>query len=279
LSVLVTFAGSHFWDLIAFILFSIGVSNQPRGLLRHQLQIIIRNLTSPGAVLLATASIGWSWRYRGPLSSLAAVAALAILCSSGFLVAGIFVSQIVSTSGLQVLAHSDSCGWVSWRNETTDLNRDYQETIFNQAVTYVQTCYNKTEPLSQGSIYVKQAVPIQDMTHTACPFPGICTNNSAVRLDTGLLDSNDVFGINTPSDLRVKMQRVFTCSPIDTDRYFTSRPIPTEYLRRYYDRDPLPGEQLLQWFLGPMLGPLGLLNSTAQDSDYIVKFSTGIDLT
>lgn len=207
------------------------------------------------------------------------MAALAILCSSGFLVAGIFVSQIVSTSGLDVLAHSDSCGWVSWRNETTALNRDYQETIFNQAVTYVQTCYNKTGPLSQCNIYVKQAVPIDEMTHTGCPFPGMCTNNSAVRLDTGLIDSNDVFGINTHLDLRVGMQRVFTCAPIDADRYFTTRPVPPEFSRRYYNRDPLPGEQLLEWFLGPMTGSLGSLNSTTQQSNYKVMFSTGIDLT
>ncbi|KAH8589589.1 hypothetical protein B0O99DRAFT_724969 [Bisporella sp. PMI_857] len=279
LSVLVAFTGSHLWDLIAFIRFWTGASNQPRSALHHQLQILVRNITSPGAFLLEAVLVGWSWRHRGALSSLATVVGLAIICSAGFLVAGIFVSQIVSTSDLEVLAHSGSCGWISWRNETTDLNRDYQQTIFNQAVTYVQTCYNKTGPLSQCNIYVKRAVPIQEMTHTGCPFPGICTNNSAVRLDTGLVDSNDVFGINTDSDLRVRMQRVFTCAPIDADRYFTTRPIPPEFSRRYYDRDPLPEEQLFEWFLGPMTGSLRSLNSTVQQSDYKVMFSTGIDLT
>jgi hypothetical protein len=56
LSVLVTFTGSHFWDLIAFIRFWTGVSNQPRSALHHQLQILVRNITSPGAVLLETDS-------------------------------------------------------------------------------------------------------------------------------------------------------------------------------------------------------------------------------
>ena len=279
LSVLVTFAGSHLWDLIAFIRFWTGVSPQPRRTLHHQLQILVRNITSPGAFLLEIILVGWSWRHRGVLSSLSIVAVLAILCSAGFIVAGIFVSQIVSTSGLKVLVHSDSCGWVSWRNETTDLNRDYQETIFNQAVTYVQTCYNKTGPISQCNIYVKHAVPIQEMTHTSCPFLGICTNHSAVRLDTGLLDSSDVFGINTEKDLRVMMQRVFTCAPIDADRYFTTGPIPPEFLRRYYYRDSLPGEQLFEWYLGPMTGSLGSLISTVRQSNYSVMFSTGIGLT
>ena len=280
LSVLVTLAGSHLWDLIAFIRFWTGVSNQPRSALpHHQLQILVRNVPSPGAFLLEAASVGWSWRHHGALSSLASVAALAILCSAGFLVAGIFVSQIVSTSGQEVLVHSDSCGWVSWRNETTDRNRDYQETIFEQAITYVRTCYNQTGPVSQCNIYVKPAVPIQEMTHTGCPFPGICMNTSAVRLDTGLVDSNDVFGINADLDLRVKMQRVFTCAPIDGDRYSTTRPIPPDFSRRWYDRDPLPGEQLLEWFLGPMTGSLGSLNATVQQSNYKVMFSTGIDLT
>jgi len=279
LSVLVTFTGSHLWDLIAFIRFWMGASSQPRSAFYHQLQILVRNITSPGAFLLKIAFIRWSWRSRSYLFSVAAVAVPAILCSAGFLVAGIFVSQIVSTSGLKVLVHSDSCGWVSWRNESTDVNRDYQETIFNQAVTYVQTCYNKTDPHSQCNTYVKQAVPIQEMTHTTCPFSGVCTNHSAVGIDTGLLDSNDVFGINTDLDLRVRMQRVFTCAPIAGDRYFRARPIPPEFLRRYYDRESLPGEQLFEWFLGPMTGSLGSLNSTIRQSNYSVMFSTGIGLT
>lgn len=279
LSLLVTFSGSHLWDLVAFICFRTGLSNQPRSALHRQLQILLRNITSPGAFLKETGLVGWSSRYRDARSSLAPAAALAVFCSTGFLIAGIFVSLIVSTSGLQVLVQSDSCGWVSWRNETTDQNRDYQQTIFKQAVTYVQTCYNNSEPLSQCNIYVQQAVPIPEINHTGCPFPGICTNHSAVRLDTGLVDSNDVFGINADLDLRVRMQRRLTCAPIDVDRYFTTRPIPPEYLRRYYDRDPLPGEQLFEWSLGPMTGSLGSLNSTIRQSNYTAKFSNGIDLT
>src|ERR1700749_2022476 len=62
LSVLVTFTGSHLWDLIAFIRFWAGVSNQPRKALHHQLQILLRNITSPGTFLLEVTLVGWSWR-------------------------------------------------------------------------------------------------------------------------------------------------------------------------------------------------------------------------
>lgn len=278
LSVLVAIAGSHLWDLIAFIRFYIGFSDLRRSALHHQVQILARNITSPGAFLLEVARVGWSWRRGKPLLSLAIMGALALVCSAGFLTAGIFVSQIVSTSELEVLVHSKSCGWVSWRNETTDRHRDYQTTMFNQAVTYAQTCYNKTRPLSQCNIYVKQAVLIQK-NHTGCPFPGICLTSSALRLDTGLVDSNDVFGINTNTDIRVKMQRVFTCAPLDGERYFTTQPMPPEYLRRYHQRDPLPGEQLLEWFLGPTAGGPRPFNSTIHQSSKQVIFSTGIDLT
>jgi hypothetical protein len=279
LSVLVTFAGAHLWDLISFIRFWRGVSGPRRSPIHHQLQVLLRNITSPGAFLLQATSVGWSWRQRGALSRLATMATLAIFCSAGFLIAGIFVSQVVSPAGLYVLVHSDSCGWISWRNDTTDQNRDYQETIFNQAVTYVQTCYNKTGYLSQCNIYVKQAVPLQAMTHTECPFLGMCTNNSAVRFDTGLIDSNDIFGINTVLNLRVKMQRVFTCAPIDADKYFATRPVPPWFATRYYDRDPLPDEQLLEWSLGHMTGAFSYLNYTVSQSSYDVLFSTGIGLT
>src|ERR1700760_1138287 len=82
LSVLVTFTGSHLWDLIAFIRFWTGLSDQPRRALHHQLQILIRNVNSPGAFLLEVALLRWSWRNHGALSSLTSVAALAFLCST-----------------------------------------------------------------------------------------------------------------------------------------------------------------------------------------------------
>jgi hypothetical protein len=279
LSVLVAFTGAHLWDLIAFIRYCRGVSKSPCSALHHQVQILARNITSPGAFLLEVTKVGWAWRRHGSLSSLISAATLALVCSVGFLIAGVFVSQIVAPSGLRVLVHSDSCGWLSWRNESTPQNQEYQQLVFSQAVTYSELCYNKTSPLSQCNIYVKQAAPIEQKTYTSCPFPNICTNNTAVRLDTGLLDSNDMFGINTDLNLRVKMQRVLTCAPLDADRYFTTRPMPPDYMRRIYNREVLPDEQLLELSLGRLTASLAPFNSTVWQSNYTPVFSLGPDLT
>ena len=279
LSVLVTFAGSHLWDLIAFIRYWRGVSNDRRSALHHQVQILARNITSPGSFLLEVAKVGWTWPRRGALASLSIEVASALLCSAGFLTASIFVSQIVSTSNLQVLVNSDSCGWLSWRNETTDLHREYQKSVFTNALAYLDTCYNKSNHLSQCNIFPKQAVPIPSKTYTDCPFRSMCTNHSALTLDTGLLDSNDVFGINTESSLRVKMQRVITCTPINANKYFTTRPIPPNYPIQSDSREALPGEQLLECFIGPMIAGDRPFNSTVWQSNYSVMFSNILDLT
>jgi hypothetical protein len=279
LSVLVAFTGAHLWDLLALIRFWAGVSKRPRDTFHQQLQILLRNASSPGTFLLYSTLVGWSWRHHGGLRRLAGIAALAFLCSTGFIIVGIFVSQVVATTGLQVLAHSASCGWVSWRNESTALNLDYQETIFNQAYAYVQTCYNKTGLLSQCSSYVKQNVPILETTHTDCPFGSICSTPSALKLDTGLLDSNDVFGINADLSLRVKMQRVVTCAPIASDEYFTAQPLMPDFSARWFGRNPLPGEQLFEWYMGPETGSLGALGCTILQTSAKVMFTTGVDLT
>src|ERR1700712_575737 len=62
LSVLVTFTGSHLWDLLAFVCYCTGVSksNRSRNLLHHQLQLLARNITSPGSYLLEASKVGWS---------------------------------------------------------------------------------------------------------------------------------------------------------------------------------------------------------------------------
>lgn len=279
LSLLVSFTGAHLWDLIAFTIYLLAVSNQPRSALHHQKQTLARNIASPGAYLLGVAKLGWAWRRHGAWFKLVREAALALFCSAGFLVAGIFVSQVVSTANLHVLVHSSFCGFVSWVNATTDLHRDYQQTVFKQALTYSETCYNKSVSLAQCNLYAKQAIPIQNVASAECPFQGLCTNSSALRFDTGLLDSNDMFGINMPSKLRVQMQKVVTCAPLDLDRFLTIRPMPSDVMHIYENRQALPGELLYEWSVGLLTASLRPFNSSFFLSNYKSVFSRLYDLT
>lgn len=265
LSLLVTFAGSHLWDLIAFIRYWQGVQ-RPATALHRQSQILLRNITSPGAFVLEIAKVAWAWRDAGAFDKFIVIQLLALACSAGFLAAGVFISQLVSTSQLVVLAKSSSCGWLSWRNETSTQGQDYSLLVFTQARSYMDTCYNSSSQSAQCNAFVQTAIPIEEFDEVDCPFQDLCTNHTALRLDTGLLDSNQVFGINTPPSLHVQMQRTVTCAPLDFDNFSSLRPLPTEYAQRYMGRETLPGEQLYEWFLG---------NLTAADLQGMATYDQG----
>lgn len=279
LSLLVAFTGAHLWDLIAFANYCTGISQDPCPAFHHQRQFLARNLTSPGAFALEMVKVGWRWRRQRPWSSLALMTSLALICSAGFLTAGIFVSVAVSNSGIQVLVRSAACGFVSWKNESTDLHRQYQQGVFSQALIYSEACYNKTGDLPQCNLFAQRNIAIQHVADVECPFSGLCANHAALSLDTGLLDSHVTFGINTPPHLRVQMQRIVTCAPIDHAQFFTSRPTPPDILKKYNYRDPLPGELLYEWAMGPLTGSLRPYNSTVWMSNYTSEFSKIFDLT
>lgn len=278
-SLLVAFTGAHLWELVAFVHHSRISSRDPQPTLHRQRQFLVRNIVSPGAFVLEMIKVGWGWRRHHPWASLFFMALVALICSVGFLTAGIFVSLLVSNSGIQVLAKSASCGFVSWQNESTPLHRSYQQQALKQAINYAEECYNKTGELPQCNIYAQPNITIQHVSEADCPFPGLCTGHTALRLDTGLMDSKEVFGINMPSNLRVQMQRAITCAPIDDARFFTTRPSPPDILKKYNNRDPLPGELLYEWSLGSLSGSSRPYNSTFWGSNYTSTFSKIYALT
>lgn len=279
LSLLVAFSGAHLWDLIAFVSYCTGISQDPRPAFHHQRQFLARNLTSPGSFALEMVKVCWAWRRQRPWSTLALMTFLSLVCSAGFLAAGIFVSLAVSNVGIKVLVDSASCGFLTWQNETTNVNVQFQQLALNQASNYAEACYNKTGDLPQCNIYAQPNIPIHQVSDAECPFPGLCKTPSAMRLDTGLLDSHTTFGINAPLNARVQMQRVVTCAPIDTTQFFTTRPMPPDIIRKYDNREALVGELLYEWSMGPLTASIRPYNSTVWMSSYTSEYSNIYDLT
>jgi hypothetical protein len=277
LSVLITVAGSHLWDLVAFACFWTGCAHTYRRGFHHQCRILLRNITSPGAFFVDASKVAFVWRKCSLAMAIAAIGAL--LCSAGFLAASLGVSFVVQSSGVQVLADSGTCGWLSWRNESTTRNQQYQQTVYTQALDYLGACYNKTENLARCNTYAKQALHIANVSYVQCPFPGMCTNHSAIRIDTGLLDSNIDFGINTGPPARVLLQKILTCAPLATHRFFTEHAMPANFSREFYGREPFTDEQQYEWFLGSMTNDLAKLKSTIRGSNYTRNISNVPDLT
>ncbi|RAR06174.1 cytochrome p450 protein [Stemphylium lycopersici] len=70
---------------------------------------------------------------------------------------------------------------------------------------------------------VRKALPIQITHGRPCPFPGkssICrSSENALRLDSGLLNSNYDLGINSPPSSRFLYRTVSECAPILSEPY------------------------------------------------------------
>lgn len=72
-------------------------------------------------------------------------------------------------------------------------------------------------------MFVQKQIPRSILTNASCPFPGtdkICMRNSTnLRIDTGLIDSDEHFGMNARLEDRFKYREVIDCAPLRTKGY------------------------------------------------------------
>lgn len=92
-----------------------------------------------------------------------------------------------------------------------------------QAANYAQQCYSSSRSgmLDCTSFVVDHLSSTVD-TQAPCPFPGadVCRlQSSNLHLDTGLLDSSEVFGLNAPKNQRIFFRNVLECAPLVTEPF------------------------------------------------------------
>ncbi|KAK4163115.1 hypothetical protein QBC43DRAFT_355491 [Cladorrhinum sp. PSN259] len=134
------------------------------------------------------------------------------------------------------LIKASACGWPAEVGNLVDLTTQQgkdTETLlmvpsrarYQSARAYSRTCYAEVSDAELSSQCDRLVVPRIASTLTmseACPFPGdgVCKTQSA-RIESGLIDSRDVLGINTPDQDRIAVKKSLTCAPIDADRWAT----------------------------------------------------------
>lgn len=172
----------------------------------------------------------WAWR-RSQSKRATRVVVLglfAVSCLVVFTVAGGYSSRISTAVGDEILAKSDRCGFVYHKSDgsTEFALRPLQAERLNDAVNYAQQCYGSTSSrMLDCNKFIIGRLPTAVIDYNAsCPFQdSICrTNKSNIRLDTGLIDSNDHLGQNAPKDDRVGWRTVLHCAPLKTEGYKTS---------------------------------------------------------
>ncbi|KAE9380665.1 hypothetical protein N431DRAFT_459586 [Stipitochalara longipes BDJ] len=98
----------------------------------------------------------------------------------------------------------------------------YQKVLLDMddAWNYAESCYvDYTVPV--GCMMPTQAIAATEDQNATCPFPGLCifSDTAALGVDSGLINSNSIFGITAKSFNQVNYHRATTCAPLNTTGY------------------------------------------------------------
>lgn len=230
----VQFASGHLWNLLNFIWHQYRAASELRDGLYRQQQVILRNSSTPPATLWNSIKIYWAWRSRAENALLQTLplAIVAFLYMVGAIAAGISSSCMVSTSGIEVLAQSTSCGQWKGLGAVSDAAKPllfaagdiHDKSLISASINYARSCYTNARSSPACNVYATRQLTWASDYNATCPFaPGTCigSDTSALQLDTGQLDSHAMLGLNAAPKDRITYRRVTTCTPLKTDGRIT----------------------------------------------------------
>lgn len=176
--------------------------------------------------MLSLIRLVWTWRKRRNqhLRRLILTISAAAITISAFISAGGFSSLISSAMGDTILIDSANCGYIVWPNDSSSTGRvlELHSERLSNAANYAQQCYTTNNSGILGCArFVTDRLSWGEDSNAPCPFAeGMCrTNNSNIRLDTGLININQALGLNLPATQGTAFRRVLSCAPIVTEGY------------------------------------------------------------
>lgn len=173
--------------------------------------------------------LAWTWRSSAGrcLIRILPVMLTAFLLLISFSIAGGFSSQISSAIGRDVLLDGSNCGFyplgAALNVERMSILDSNLAQKIEQAANYAQQCYSSNHSgMLDCTSFIIDHLPSTVDTQAPCPFAGVDTcrlQSSNLRLDTGLLDSSEFFGLNSPENQRIFFRNVLECAPLVTEPY------------------------------------------------------------
>lgn len=239
LSVFVTLVGGSTWTLASFVLHQLKTDHKAsQDGLYFQIQVLLRNPVSPGAAIKEALFVWWAWRPRKSEKRvhhlkrrLSLVYGPALLTFLGFSAAGVFVSKVARpvNESSDVLLKDIRCG--AWGFDLSSQSgiaaaQDKNANDTRNARAYAQNCYEQRSQTGICSLYPTAYIDFSQ-SDVPCPFDpdpaagNACLygQNQAMQLDTGLLNSNHIFGVNTGPQDQIFVRKVVTCSPFHASYY------------------------------------------------------------
>lgn len=224
IALFVTIVGTSFWRLFCLTLHYIYSTKAARDGLYHQRQAILRNSANGASGLWSLGQSLYKWQAvgKGAYRRLAPLIFFTIVILVAFGTASGFSSSISSAIGNEVLVTSAHWGMPSYNltNNSQDyaLVRSYTIQQATLAANYAKQCYSSISNPENCQGFVRKRLNVIATKNASCPFePEIClSENRNLILDTGLLDTHNDFGFNTPPSKRFQFRNVMHCGPINT---------------------------------------------------------------
>ncbi|KAI0409291.1 hypothetical protein F4802DRAFT_615738 [Xylaria palmicola] len=238
LALYVSLSVSYLWLLVVYSIhrgrYSITIG-KCRAIVRQQ-QALLKTGLSPTSTSIRLIKLYWAYRstpFAWHQSWLWIL--ISALSATSSVAAGLFSSQIIDSSlYINVLTDSSNCGFFNPKPAYDDKANDPKRTAYSQnmatlvdlATIYSRNCYNSTS---------------EKKWEVECPFEDMCIG-PATRLDTGPLNSNSLFGINSPTVDQIELRKITTCAPIRQKDYMKIGPV---------DPEGSPGDQIASYLYGP----------------------------
>ena len=262
LGIFVTIAGAFCWKITSFALHQYMCKPDSQDGLHHQQQAILRNSSTSFGSAWQLSQVMWYWRKNAPRTWIRSLPFILLALSNAVLfgVAGVFSSEIVKDSGNEVLIRGANCGLLNLNEVVENGSLDVKgqaalltlDTAYTlTANTYAHACYDGSGNIQQCSQFISASIPWVTNPNASCPFdPRLCWGgpSGAYEMDSGLMDSHKVFGINAREADRIQLRKITTCSPIHEKDFFESNPASDD------PTSPVYGDMLWQFFNGPIVG-------------------------
>jgi hypothetical protein len=201
LTLFVRTVGGHFWSILCYVVHQLRCGNADRDALHYQSQALLRNSQSASAYLWSVMKLSWGWKgkARHAFGRTLALVLIATTQIVAFALAAFFSSRIASSDRPVLLSNKDSCGYFGNDVSNIDFMVSSRRTA-EWALNYARECYIDGVDSSLCNTFTTQKFGL-GMRNVPCPFqdPSICfeTQEGALQLDTGFLNSAEHFGINS----------------------------------------------------------------------------------
>ena len=244
LALFVSFVGGQFWCILRFLIHQLRANRPSADDLHRQQQAVLRNSTSPLAVMGLLVNLAWAGRSQSkhPVLRSIGVVVIALVSLAAFAVASLFSSHVTSAENF-VLLKGRQCG--SWRWQDVEVlsaagggasnagdiasltpawSAYYTESsqASRESLVYAGNCYVDFDNPSDCQNFITQQLPFRLIRDAKCPFSnGLCANSS-LEIDSDYLYSDTHLGLNTAQSDRIAYRRKMTCSVLGTDGYTSS---------------------------------------------------------